>query len=595
MAINGEISTNGYDGRYMKFIWNIDHQSVDNNQTIINWRYVGAGGNSYDWYMAGNFKVVINGGTVYNTAARQELYNGTEVASGQYTISHYNDGTASFSVSCEAGIYYFATNCYGSGSWTLPQIARATQPTTDKTEYAYGETITIRMPRALSTFTHDIQAWGPGSPEARTLATNVGETYSWAVPKDWARYLPNQSDRLTIKVTTYAGGTAIGSKTVTPLKINPTSDMAPVIRIQLTDENRYKDRFGGFVKGQSRIRAKVIEQLYLGATVQSRSLYLNGITYQTSEQVSEVISSAYQSVKATVTDSRGLTSTKYETPTIFDWEAPKIEEFTLNRCQANGTLDNEGSYIKLAYKVSLSSLNNRNTRSMRYGLKKQSETSYTYKNVTLDKYVKNGEIIIPASGEYSWDVTLEVTDAFTSSSVNGQIGTSSVLMDFHYSGRGMAIGKVSEHVDCLELSPKWKLKIGGKWLDEYIKQIMLTLYPVGAVYLSFNATNPGTFIGGNWQMFGQGRTLVGVDFWDRDFSDSDKTGGSKDLPLPIVGGQNIGNEPVYLDTSVMSRYGSTGRGWDVHSSNEIKPAVAKTAHYDKLQPYVTVYMWRRIS
>lgn len=595
MANNGSFSTSDYDGRYLTFSWEVNYQSMESNQTTISWRLVGAGGSSYTWYMAGNFKVVINGSTVYSSSERQQLYSGTEVASGQYTISHNGDGSASLSANAEAGIYYYAVNCYGNDSWDLPTIARATQPTTDKTEYAYGESITIRMPRALSTFTHDIQAWGPGSPEARTLATNVGETYSWAVPKDWARYLPNQSDRLTIKVTTYAGGTAIGSKTVTPLKINPTSDMAPVIRIQLTDENHYKDRFGGFVKGQSRIRAKVTEQLYLGATIQSRSLYLNGITYQTNEQVSEVLSSAYQSVKATVTDSRGLTSMKYETPTIYDWEAPKIETFTLNRCQTNGILDDEGSYIKLAYKVSISPLNNRNTRSMRYGLKKQSETSYTYRTITIDSFSKTGEVIFQASGEYSWDVTLEVSDAFTASTVNGQVGTSSVLLDFHYSGRGMAIGKVSEHVDCLELSPKWKLKIEGKWLDEYLKQIMLTLYPVGAVYLSFNATNPGTFIGGNWQMFGQGRTLVGVDFWDRDFSNSDKIGGSKDLPLPTVGGQNIGNEPVYLDTSVMSRYGSSGRGWDVHSSNEIKPAVAKPSGYDKLQPYVTVYMWRRIS
>ncbi len=36
----------------------------------------------------------------------------------------------------------------------------------------------------------------------------------------------------------------------------------------------------------------------------------------------------------------------------------------------------------------------------------------------------------------------------------GQVGTASVLMDFHYSGM-MAIEKVSEQENCLELSPKW--------------------------------------------------------------------------------------------------------------------------------------------
>lgn len=35
------------------------------------------------------------------------------------------------------------------------------------------------------------------------------------------------------------------------------------------------------------------------------------------------------------------------------------------------------------------------------------------------------------------------------------------------------------------------------------------MFPVGAVYITYNATNPGSFLGGTWVQFGQGRTLVG--------------------------------------------------------------------------------------
>ena len=45
----------------------------------------------------------------------------------------------------------------------------------------------------------------------------------------------------------------------------------------------------------------------------------------------------------------------------------------------------------------------------------------------------------------------------------------------------------------------------------------------------------------------------------------------------------------------MSEYGSEGRGWDVHSSNEMKPAIKKVDNYDKFQPYITVYMWKRTA
>ncbi|MCL2038100.1 hypothetical protein FWG95_03840 [Candidatus Saccharibacteria bacterium] len=38
----------------------------------------------------------------------------------------------------------------------------------------------------------------------------------------------------------------------------------------------------------------------------------------------------------------------------------------------------------------------------------------------------------------------------------------------------------------------------------------LDSYPIGAIYTSTTNTNPGTFLGGTWTQFGQGRTLLGV-------------------------------------------------------------------------------------
>lgn len=35
------------------------------------------------------------------------------------------------------------------------------------------------------------------------------------------------------------------------------------------------------------------------------------------------------------------------------------------------------------------------------------------------------------------------------------------------------------------------------------------IFPVGAVYITYNNNNPGNFLGGTWERFGQGRTLVG--------------------------------------------------------------------------------------
>ena len=596
MANSGSFNTNAYEVRYLTFEWSVASQSIDRNQTTINWALKGAGSNAGTWYLSGNFKVVIDGSTVYSSSSRIQLLPGTTVASGTYTFNHNNDGSRSFSASAEAGIYYYAVNSRGSGSWNLPTIARATQPTTNKNSYAFGENIIINLPRASSNFNHTIQAGVDGGIGFTNIATGVGTNYTWQLPKSWARYLRSSSQRLRIKVLTYSGGTYVGEKEVSPqLVVNPTSEMAPVVSITLSDENRYKDTYGGFVKGQSRMKAVVIERLYEGTSITSRSLVLNGVTYQTNTATSEVISSTTQVVTASVTDARGLTGTVTERPTVFDWYTPRITNATVSRCTPSGTISETGTFVKVSYQLDIAPVNNKNRRVFKIGYKKQSESQWRYQTVTLSTYTQSGNIVLPTDGENTWDIRLEVTDSFTTNVLEQKVGTVYVLMDFHKSGKGIAIGKVAEVENCLDISPRWQVKVGGQTLEQYIKQLLLASHPVGAIYITTTNTNPATFLGGTWVRFGQGRTLVGLDEHQGEFNTAEKQGGSKDLPLPQIGGLGIGNYHAYMNQTVLTEYGSNGRGWDRFAGNEIKPAVNKPNGYDKLQPYITVYMWKRTA
>jgi hypothetical protein len=124
LANSGSFNTSAYSVRYLTFNWWINSQSIEGNYTDIGWNLVGAGGSTTSWYKAGNFKVVIDGETVYNSSTRISLYNGTTVASGTKRIYHNSDGSKSFSASAEAGIYTVAVNCSGSGSWSINSIPR---------------------------------------------------------------------------------------------------------------------------------------------------------------------------------------------------------------------------------------------------------------------------------------------------------------------------------------------------------------------------------------------------------------------------------------------------------------------------------------
>ena len=142
MASSGSFNTNAYGSgnyyRYLNFSWSVKSQSVSKNQTTISWTLKGAGGDSGSWVESGNFKVWIDGALVYDSEDRIRLFPGTVVASGTYTMTHNNEGNRSFSASAEAGIYYYAVNCTGEGSWSLPNIPR--YPTVNQSLNAKTET-----------------------------------------------------------------------------------------------------------------------------------------------------------------------------------------------------------------------------------------------------------------------------------------------------------------------------------------------------------------------------------------------------------------------------------------------------------------------
>lgn len=119
------------------------------------------------------------------------------------------------------------------------------------------------------------------------------------------------------------------------------------------------------------------------------------------------------------------------------------------------------------------------------------------------------------------------------------------------------------------------------------------LYPVGSIYISVININPTTYFGGVWESFGDGRVLVGVDTSQTEFNTVMKTGGSKELQNHR---HNItGN--FMQDTGVSAAWGSPIQQTTGYTA---QPKHINTDYFGNgdsgnLQPYITVYMWRRIS
>lgn len=131
------------------------------------------------------------------------------------------------------------------------------------------------------------------------------------------------------------------------------------------------------------------------------------------------------------------------------------------------------------------------------------------------------------------------------------------------------------------------------------------IYPIGSIYLSVSEVDPAILFGGVWESFSTGRTLVGVDTSQTEFNTVQKTGGEKTHTLnsneiPSHSHTIFANtdyresgETGYWGLDLCQGY-AYGSEKDANNGTGTRASGGGEAH-NNLQPYITVYMWKRVG
>lgn len=424
MSTSGTFKTSAYESACLQFDWSLKSQSTANNQSVISWTLKGAGIKSGYWYMAGPFKCTVNGTVVYQSSTRIKLYTGTVVASGEIAIGHDNNGTKSFSAYAECAIYTSAVNCKGSGSWSLPDIGRASQPSlntwpTNSPNFNIGDTIVVHMNRKSTVFTHTV-VLKLGS-YSYTLGTGITDNVSLdtdRIAQSLYAQMPN-SNSMTgeIAVTTYSGSAVIGTSSCAIIahvvNSNPTFDVAyedsNSKTVAITGNNQY------IIRNNSTLKISVSNaQALNSATLKSIIAVVNGNAYTGSLSGSTgtinvgVINVSYDTeVTVKLTDSRGNEGIRKITVLVYDWALPSAI-IKLNR------KSNYYSESILNVNANYSSLGGKNSVTIKYRTKKVSDSSYgSYATVQ-----NNADTNFTADNSYEWNVQVEVSDRIGNTTYN---------------------------------------------------------------------------------------------------------------------------------------------------------------------------------
>ena len=130
------------------------------------------------------------------------------------------------------------------------------------------------------------------------------------------------------------------------------------------------------------------------------------------------------------------------------------------------------------------------------------------------------------------------------------------------------------------------------------------VYPIGSIYITTSNENPTNTIGGTWESFGEGRTLIGAG------TGTDSNNQAETFAVNATGGEykhtlTVAEMPSHTHTL---GYGIETAGWSGNSpyryivTNGNRYGAApesaekgENAAHNIIQPYIVTYMWKRTA
>lgn len=406
--------------------------------------------------MWANGVLIWSGGVTIGGSGTKTLATVTNIK-----IPHDSNGSKHFDFSFSQELKVTLSGNYvgsvsASGGIDCDVIPRATKPYCTPGTVKFGESVTIKTPRASSDFGHVITYSFYDKTEQ--IADNQwNDEFKWTVPTSLISKMPNASQfYICFRVDTYSrSGKFIGSNYCTLDVVLPSGYEPAVTGITYTNEDStIAKRFGAstIIQGVSKVKCNVSTSTKNGATITYYNNEIDGqlIPGPNSFFTTQPLKSSGTVVlKSTVTDSRGQKATLSKNISVTEWHSPTVKNVTAQRWNVTSNkADDEGTAVKITYSFSIAPVNSKNDKNVMIQYK-NGETWTTLATYT-NSYSGENKVYISSAGKFSTDNAYSfrvlVKDYFTTDGVAAYaaIAPSFKLLDFSADGRGIGVGCKAE-------------------------------------------------------------------------------------------------------------------------------------------------------
>lgn len=631
----------------MSVSWSEGSTNIANNTTVISASGSFAGANiSFDswqtyylrlyWHDNNNNTDTLFATSAGFTSAGQSY--GTKSVSGKITVTHKSDGSLSgyvklrFDAPGTSGGWSPGTTDLNTDWTACTTIARASSITVSGSQLGSGVSVTID--RKSESFTHKVEykfvesAW-------TTASSNATTSTSFTPPVSLATQIPSaEVGALTVRVTTFNGSTQIGNPVTKSINLKVPTNIVPSLSglTQSRIDNGVPSSWGVYVKGKSQVKITASGASGIhGSTIVGYSISGPGLSVNASSGTSEVLSSTgILTYTCTVIDSRGRTASKSVSINVVDYTYPNIS-MSAERCTSDGTKSTNGTYLRVVITFGCASVSGKNSIVSK---------SCSCNGVSNSSFASGTAFVLAANCSIGnhYTVSASIKDALgNTATASAEITTSFRILNVNKKKTGLAIGKFSEK-DAFEvnmdsyflkniksginvegsiatnsnLTAKSGISTDGNLTakgDINLPKLLSKIYPVGAVYITYNNNNPGKFLGGTWVRFGEGRTLIGEGTGNdgstsMSFTANSTDGKYKNTHYHVTsfgwdGDYFYAGRPDGAANNAYDRTSVIPNGYGIQTSSFISRQVrlnwTDNRTIDNVQPYIVVYFWRRTA
>ena len=430
---------------------------------------------------------------------------GSSSASGTITVTHNGDGNISgyaYAKFTKGGTSAYCPNSGGvSTDWTaltsIPRQANLNSASDFNDEANPTITYTNSAGNSVTSLDACISLTGSRDDISYRAVSKTGTSYTFNLTEAERNVLRNacpNSKTLSVIffLRTVIGGNTFHStitKTMTIINGNPTfsannvtyqDSNSTTVAVTQNNQNLVQNLSNLLVTITSATAKK-------GASISRYEATINGttrtITSPGNIDFGVINSGENLTLSVKVTDSRGNSTTVTKTVVFLAWVLPTAV-ISLKR---KNNYENE-SYLKV--NATYSSVDSKNTITIKYQYKKTTDSSYS----SLTTISNGATKTINLDKNYAWNFKVVLTDKFGSATYNLTLAKGKFILF-------VDTKKLSVGVNCFPQNSE-TLEINGK-------SILDLTYPVGSIYMSVNSTSPATLFGGTWTQL-KDRFLIGA-------------------------------------------------------------------------------------